>query len=154
MRRHREAVLGREKRESSGPNNVHSFLFLSVSLVMTGPVLCVFFIFVFFKKNTEIYFWFQVLHFYPPTARQGGGRGPTARPGGGRDLYVNKNKFILRRGPWREPAAPLPGGRPPAAPHVGGRGAAGSLLKYKIPPLPSAPSFSAHEIQRGERVFV
>ena len=25
----------------------------------------VFFIFVFFKKNTEIYFWFQVLHFYP-----------------------------------------------------------------------------------------
>ena len=29
--------------------------------------------------------------------------------------------------PWREPAAPLPGGRPPAAPPVGGRGAAGSL---------------------------
>ena len=27
----------------------------------------------------------------------------------------------------REPAAPLPGGRPPAAPPVGGRGAAGSL---------------------------
>ena len=32
-----------------------------------------------------------------------------------------------------------------------GRGAAGSLLKYKTPPLPSASSFSAHEIQRGER---
>jgi len=48
-------------------------------------------------------------------------------------------------------AGPLPphqlaaGGLPPA------RGAAGSLLKYKTPPLPSAPSFSAHEIQRGER---
>ena len=45
------------------------------------------------------------------------------------------------------PAAPPPGSRclPP------GRGAPGSLLKYKTPPLPSAPSFSAHEIQRGER---
>ena len=82
---------------------------------------------------------------------RGGGRGPTARQGGGRDLYINKNKFVLRRGLWREPAAPLPGGRPPAAPPVGGRGAAGSLSKYKTPPLPSAPSFSAHEIQRGER---
>ena len=37
------------------------------------------------------------------------------------------------------------GGLPP------GRGAAGSLLKCKTPSLPSAPSFSAHEIQRGER---
>ena len=102
----------------------------------------VFFIFVFFKKKiTEIYFCIQVLQFYTPAARQGGGRGPTARQVGGRDLYVNKNKFFLRRGPWREPAAPLPSGR----------GAAGSLLKYKTPTLPSAPSFSAHEIQRGER---
>ena len=48
-------------------------------------------------------------------------------------------------------ADPLPptggaaGGLPP------GRGAAGSLLKYKTPTLPSAPSFSAHKIQRGER---
>ena len=71
--------------------------------------------------------------------------------GGGRDLYVNKNKYFLRRGPWREPAAPLPphqlaaGGLPP------GRGAAGSHHKYKTPPLPSAPSFCAHGIQRGER---
>jgi len=32
-----------------------------------------------------------------------------------------------------------------------GRGAAGSHPKYKTPLLPSAPSFSAHEIQRGER---
>ena len=65
------------------------------------------------KKFTEIYFWFQVLQFYTPTARQGGGRGPTARQVGGRDLYINKNKFFLRKGPWREPAAPLPGGRIP-----------------------------------------
>jgi len=62
----------------------------------------------------------EVLQFYTPTAWQGGGRGPTARQGSGRDLYVNKNKFILRRGPWREPATPLPGGRTPAAPPVGG----------------------------------
>ena len=65
------------------------------------------------KKFTEIYFWIQVLQFYTPAARQGGGRGPTARQVGGRDLYINKNKIFLRRGPWREPAAPLPGGRPP-----------------------------------------
>jgi hypothetical protein len=56
---------------------------------------------------------------------------------GGRDLYVNKNKIFC--------AEVLGGGLPP------GRGAAGSLLKYKTPTLPSAPSFSAHEIQRGER---
>ena len=64
------------------------------------------FLFLYFskKKFTEIYFWFQVLQFYTPTARQGGGRGPTDRQVGGRDLYVNKNKFILRRGPWREAA--------------------------------------------------
>ena len=103
------------------------------------------------KKFTEIYFWIQVLQFYTPAARQGGGRGPTARQVGGRDLYVNKNKIFLRRGPWREPAAPLPGGRPPAANWWGGRGAAGTILKYKTPTLPSAPLFSAHEIQRGKR---
>ena len=63
------------------------------------------------------------------------------------DLHVpNIDFFFLRGGPWRDPTAPLPGGRPPA-------GAAGSHHKYKTPPLPSAPSFSAHEIQRveGER---
>ena len=60
---------------------------------------------------------------------------PYRPAGGGRDLYINKNKFILRRGPWREPAALLPGGRPPVAPPVGGRGlppgrgAAGSCLR-------------------------
>ena len=49
----------------------------------------------FSKKNfTEIYFWIQVLQFYTPAARQGGGRGPTARQVGDRDLYVNKK--ILR----------------------------------------------------------
>ena len=73
------------------------------------------------KKFTEIYFWIQVLQFYTPAVRQGGGRGPTARQVGGRDLYVNKNNFFLRRGPWREPAAPLPGGRGPAARQGGGR---------------------------------
>ena len=74
---------------------------------------CVFFIFVFFKKNYRNIFLvlgFTVLYPYRPV---GGRQGPTARQGGGRDLYVNKNKFILRRGPWREPAAPLPGGRLP-----------------------------------------
>jgi len=45
----------------------------------------VFFIFAFFKKKfTGIYFWFQVLQFYTPTARQGGGRGPAAHLRGGR----------------------------------------------------------------------
>ena len=58
-----------------------------------GLLRHVFFIFAFFKKKfTTIYFWFQVLQFCTPTARQGGGRGPTARQVGGRDLYVNKNK--------------------------------------------------------------
>ena len=38
---------------------------------------------------------------------------PYRPAGGGRDLYVNKNNFYLRGGPWR-------GGLPP------GRGAAGS----------------------------
>ena len=98
----------------------------------------VFFIFVFFKKknykNIFLVSGFTVLYPYRPA---GGGRGPTARQGGGRDLYVNKNKFVLRRGPWREPAAR--------------QGATGSHPKYKTPSLPSAPSFSAHEIQRGER---
>ena len=46
---------------------------------------------------------------------------------------------------------PLPPGRGAAGGLPQGREAAGSLLKYKTPPLPSAPSFSAHEIQRGER---
>ena len=110
------------------------------------------FLFLYFSKknyrNIFLVLGFTVLY---PCRPAGGGRGPTARQVGGRDLYVNKNNFFLRRGPWREPAAPLPptggaaGGLPP------GRGAAGSLLKYKTPTLLSAPSFSAHEIQRGER---
>ena len=82
----------------------------------------VFFIFTFFKKKfTEIYFGFQNLQFYTPTARQGGGRGPTAPLLGGRDLFANKNKIYLRINPWWGPAAPLPGGRPPTAKWWGGR---------------------------------
>ena len=94
----------------------------------------VFFVFFIFQKkiyrNIFLVLGFTVLYPYRPA---GGGRGPTARQGGGRDLYINTNKFIFRRGPWRESAAPLPGGRPPTAPPVGGRGlppgrgAAGSL---------------------------
>ena len=64
---------------------------------------------IFQKKNVQKYiFGFRFYSFVPLPP----GRGPTAQQGGGRDLYVNKNKFIFRRGPWREPAAPLPGGRP------------------------------------------
>jgi len=82
----------------------------------------VFFIFTFFKKKfTEIYFGFQNLQFYTPTARQGGGRGPTAPLLGGRDLFANKNKIYLRINPWWGPQAPLPGGRPPTAKWWGGR---------------------------------
>ena len=85
----------------------------------------VFFIFAFFKKkiyrNIFLVLGFTVLYPYRPAGRRGGGRGPTARQGGGRDLYINKNKFILRRGPWREPAAPPVGGRGPAARQGGGR---------------------------------
>ena len=100
------------------------------------------------------------------------GRGPTARQGGGRDLYINKNKFILRRGPWREPAAPcraagpLPGGRPPAAPPVGGRGpttnTAGCCLllgvrhtatsrgtNIKLRPFPLRPHFLPTRFREG-----
>ena len=90
-----------------------------------------FFIFMFFKNIffTEIYFRFHILQFYTPTARQGGGRGR-----GGMDLYINKNKFILCRGPWREPAAPLPGGRPPAANWWGGRGPAARQGGGRLPP--------------------
>ena len=82
----------------------------------------VFFIFTFFKKKfTEIYFDFQNLQFYTPTAQQGGGRGPTDPLLGGRDLFANKNKIYLRINPWWGPAAPLPGGRPPTAKWWGGR---------------------------------
>ena len=96
----------------------------------------VFFIFIFFEKNYRNIFLvldFTIIYSYRPA----GGRQGAYRPArGGRDLCVNKNIFF-RRGPWRVPAAR--------------QGAAGSRPKYKTPPLPSAPSFSAHEIQRGER---
>ena len=80
-----------------------------------------FYFYIFQKKITEIYFGFQNLQFYTPTARQGGGRGPTAPLLGGRDLFANKNKIYLRINPWWGPAAPLPGGRPPTAKWWGGR---------------------------------
>ena len=75
----------------------------------TGPRTARLFYFcIFQKKNLQKYiFGFR---FYssiplPPS------RGPTARQVDGKDLYVNKKN--LRSGPWREPAAPLPGGRLP-----------------------------------------
>ena len=88
-----------------------------------GPLVSrVFFIFTFFKKKfTEIYFGFQNLQFYTPTARQGGGRGPTAPLLGGSDLFANKNKIYLRINSWWGTAAPLLGGRPHTAKWWGGR---------------------------------
>jgi len=71
------------------------------------------FLFLYFSKTffTEIYFQYHNLQFCTPTARQGGGRGPAAQQRGGRDLYVNLKKNYLRASSWREPAAPLAGGR-------------------------------------------
>ena len=71
------------------------------------------------KKFTEIYFGFQNLQFYTPTARQGGGRGPTAPLLGGRDLFANKNKIYLRINPWWGPAAPPAGRQAPYRQVVG-----------------------------------
>jgi len=77
--------------------------------------------FFFQKKITEIYFDFQNLQFYTPTARQGGGRGPTAPLLGGSDLFANKNKIYLRINPWWGPAAPCRavGPLPPSGGAVG-----------------------------------
>ena len=61
-------------------------------------------------RNIFLVLGFTVLYPFRPT---GGGRGPTAWQVGGTDLYVNKNNFFLRRGPWREPAARQGGGRLP-----------------------------------------
>ena len=47
-----------------------------------------FYFYIFQKKFTEIYFGFQNLQFYTPTARQEGGRGPTARLRGGQPLLA------------------------------------------------------------------
>ena len=109
----------------------------------------VFFIFVFFKKKLQKYiFGFRFYNYIllpPGRGRQGAYR--PAGGGGGRDLYINKNNFFCAEvfGGSLPPHQLAAGGLPPA------RGAAGSLLKYKTPLFPSAPSFSAHEIQRGER---
>jgi len=58
-------------------------------------------------------------------------------------------KYILGFRFYR--SIPLPPGRGRQGAYCPAGGAAGSLLKYKTPTLPSAPLFSAHEIQRGER---
>ena len=65
--------------------------------------LFLYFLKTFFYKNIFLVSHFTVLYPYRPA-------------GGGRDLYVNKYIFFLRGDPWREPAAPLLGGRhsPPA----------------------------------------
>ena len=66
-----------------------------------------FYFYIFQKKNYRNIFLvsdFTVLYPYHPAG---------GRQGGGRDLYVNKNKFILHRGPWREPTARQGGGRLP-----------------------------------------
>ena len=67
------------------------------------PIYRVFFIFIFFEnifyKNIFSISQFTVLYPY--------------RPAGGRQGLICKLKKIYLRGsPWREPAAPLPGGRP------------------------------------------
>jgi hypothetical protein len=94
---------------------------LASLIVDTLAATCVFFYFCILQKkiyrNIFLISGFTVLYPYRPA---GGGRGPTVRQGGGSYLYVNKNKFILRRGPWREPAARW-GGRGPAAQQGGGR---------------------------------
>ena len=91
------------------------------------------FLFLYCSKTffAEIYFQFYNLQFCTPTVLQGGGRGPAARQEGGRDLFVNKKNYLRGR-PWREPAAPLPGGRPPAATPLGGRGGGRLPLPRKI----------------------
>ena len=74
---------------------------------------------------TEIYFRFQNLQIYTPTARPVGGRGPAANWPGGRDLNINKNIYICMEvlggdlPPPCRAAGPLPplqlaagGGRP------------------------------------------
>ena len=91
-----------------------------------------FFVFVFFKKNYRNIFLHSGFTVLYPCRPAGGGRGPTARQVGGRDLYINKKN--LRRGPWRELAAPLPGGRPPTAPPVGSRGHAARQGGGRLPP--------------------
>ena len=109
-------------------------------LAQPNPMIrSVFFIFVFFKKNYKNIFLvlgFTVLYPYRPA---GDGRWPTARQGGGRDLYVNKNKFILCIGPWREPAAPP----------VGGRGRQAPSSNIKLCPFPLRPHFLPTRSREG-----
>ena len=128
---------------------------------LLGPAsvtqVSVFFIFIFFENifYRNIFSISQFTVLYP--CRPSGGRQGACRPAGGRQgLICNLKKIICAEAlggslpPPCQAAGPLlphqlaAGGLPPD------RGAAGSLLKYKTPPLPFAPSFSAHEIPRGE----
>ena len=101
---------------------------LEASCMLAGWLAEASFLFLYFSKknyrNIFLVLDFTVLY-------------PYRSAGGGKELYVNKNNFFCTE--------VLGGSLPP------GRGAAGSHPKYKTPPFPSAPSFSAHEIQRGER---
>ena len=74
----------------------------------------VFFVFTFFKKKfTEIYFRFQNLQIYTPTARPVGGRGPAANWPGGRDLNVNKKICFCMEVRGGDLPPGKGGGRPP-----------------------------------------
>ena len=70
---------------------------------------------------------------------------PLSRSRGQKMRAQRKGAEFYIRGGSLPPPCRAAGPLPPTG------GAAGSLLKYKTPTLPSAPSFSAHEIQRGER---
>ena len=131
-----------------------------------SPATSTSFLFLYFSKTffIEIYFQYHNLQFCTPTTRQG-----ACRPAAGRQGFICKlKKNYLRGSPWREPAAPLrggrppaatPGGRPPAATPLGGRGlaarqgAAGSPMLYKrvsLPPPPHLLPTTSRE-REGER---
>ena len=98
-----------------------SLLRPTMAALCSGPVLASFLFLYFYKKNYRNIFLildFTILYPYRPV-------------GGGRDLYINKNNFFC--------AQVLRGSLPPSC------RAAGSHHKYKTLPLPSAPSFSAHD---------
>ena len=93
----------------------------SLSGLPFGPYARLFYFYIFRKPFLQKYIFNITIYSFVPLPPQGGGRGPAAQQRGGRDLYVNLKKNYLRGSLWREPAAPLPGGRPPAATPLGGR---------------------------------
>src|SRR6185437_15645592 len=103
---------------------------------MERPRRGAFFIFIFFEnifyRNIFSISQFTVLYPYRPA---GGRQGACRLAAGQQGLICKFKKNYLRGGPWREPAAPLAGGRPPAANPLG------------FPPPP--PSFASHDIQRA-----